>query len=305
MLELIYGLQRHNDLRQKHPALCTANRNAMTQKTLLITGCSTGIGYAAAHAMRDRGWRVFASCRNPEDCARLISEGFDSPRIELRDADSIRTGLQEVLAATDGRLDALFNNGARGLPGAVEDLPTDGLRDLMESNLIGWHDLTRQTIPIMRSQGHGRIVQNSSVLGYVSMRYRGAYVATKHALEGLTDSLRIELRDSPIHVSLIEPGPITSDMRRNNAAQFFEWIDWENSAFAESYRQGLVKRFSNDTTGLDPFELPADAVCKKLAHALEAPKPRARYRVTTPAHAMNMLRRILPTSLLDWVIAKG
>ncbi len=248
---------------------------------------------------------MFASCRSPDDCARLIEDGFDSPQIELRDSDSIRSGLQEVLKATGGTLDALFNNGARGMPGAVEDLPTDALRDLMESNVVGWHDLTRQVIPVMRAQGHGRIVQNSSVLGYVAMRYRGAYVASKHALEGLTDSLRIELRETPLHVSLIQPGPITSDMRKNNAQQFFEWIDWENSAYSEDYRQGLVKRFSEKNEGLDPFELPAEAVCKKLVHALEAPRPRARYRVTAPAHLMNGLRRILPTTLLDWVVAKG
>ncbi|WP_294221823.1 SDR family NAD(P)-dependent oxidoreductase [uncultured Shimia sp.] len=277
----------------------------MTQRSVLITGCSSGIGLAAAHSLRSRGWHVFASCRSPDDCARLIEDGFDSPQIELRDSDSIRSGLQEVLKATGGTLDALFNNGARGMPGAVEDLPTDALRDLMESNVVGWHDLTRQVIPVMRAQGHGRIVQNSSVLGYVAMRYRGAYVASKHALEGLTDSLRIELRETPLHVSLIQPGPITSDMRKNNAQQFFEWIDWENSAYSEDYRQGLVKRFSEKNEGLDPFELPAEAVCKKLVHALEAPRPRARYRVTAPAHLMNGLRRILPTTLLDWVVAKG
>lgn len=277
----------------------------MSQKSILITGCSSGIGLAAAHSLRARGWRVFASCRNPDDCERLSAEGFDSPRIELRDAESIRSGLQEVLTATDGTLDALFNNGARGMPGAIEDLPADGLRDLMESNVIGWHDLTRLVIPIMRAQEHGRIVQNSSVLGYVSMRYRGAYVASKHAIEGLTDSLRIELRSTPIHVSLIEPGPITSDMRKNNAVQFFEWIDWENSVFAEDYRKGLIKRFSEKQEGLDPFELPAEAVCRKLIHAVEAKRPRARYRVTTPAHVMSLLKRVLPTSLLDWVIAKA
>ncbi|SMP35884.1 SDR family NAD(P)-dependent oxidoreductase [Shimia sagamensis] len=277
----------------------------MPKRSILITGCSSGIGLAAAHCLRARGWHVFASCRSADDCARLIEDGFDSPQIELRDGASICSGLQEVLETTGGTLDALFNNGARGMPGAVEDLPTDALRDLMESNVVGWHDLTRQVIPVMRAQGHGRIVQNSSVLGYVAMRYRGAYVASKHALEGLTDSLRIELRDTPIHVSLIQPGPITSDMRRNNAKQFFEWIDWENSVFAEDYRQGLVKRFSEKNEGLDPFELPAEAVCKKLIHALEAPRPRARYRVTTPAHIMNGLRRMLPTTLLDWMVAKG
>lgn len=277
----------------------------MAQKSLLITGCSSGIGLAAAKCMRDRGWRVFASCRKQEDCDQRASEGFDSPLIDYTRPDTIETGLQAVLSTTGGTLDALFNNGARGLPGAVEDLPTAGLRSLMESNLIGWHDLTRQVLPIMRTQGHGRIVNNSSVLGYVGLRYRGAYVASKHALEGWSDCLRIELRDTPLHVCLIEPGPITSDMRRNNAGQFFEWIDWENSPHSAHYRAGLVTRFSEEKNAPDPFELPADAVCQKLIHALEAARPRARYRVTKPAHIMHALRRALPTKALDWVIAKG
>ncbi|SFM80637.1 SDR family NAD(P)-dependent oxidoreductase [Shimia aestuarii] len=277
----------------------------MPRKTILITGCSSGIGLDAAHRMRAEGWRVFAACRKQSDCDRLIADGFESPLIDYCDTATIETGLAEVLAATNGTLDALFNNGARGLPGAVEDIPTEGLRDLFESNLLGWHDLTRRILPIMRAQGHGRIINCSSVLGYVSMRYRGAYVATKYALEGWTDSLRIELRGTNIHAILIEPGPITSALRRNNAAQFFHWIDWENSAFADHYRTTLVKRFADTDRGPDPFELPATAVSDKLLTALTTRRPRARYRVTTPAHVMNLLRRLLPTSLLDWVIAKG
>ncbi|MFY0619689.1 SDR family NAD(P)-dependent oxidoreductase [Shimia sp.] len=277
----------------------------MTNKTLLITGCSSGIGLEAARHMRARGWRVFASCRAQADCDRLIAEGFESPQIDYCVPETIRDGLDSVLTATGGTLHGLFNNGARGLPGAIEDLPAAGLRSLLESNLIGWHDLTQKVLPVMRRQGHGRVVNNSSVLGYVSMRYRGAYVASKFALEGWSDCLRIEMRDTPIHVSLIEPGPITSEMRRNNARQFFQWIQWESSPHAENYRTGLVKRFSEDKSDPDPFELPAEAVCKKLVHALEAPRPRSRYRVTTPAHAMNVLKRALPTNLMDWVISKG
>ncbi|MGR3636654.1 MAG: SDR family NAD(P)-dependent oxidoreductase [Shimia sp.] len=277
----------------------------MTKKTILITGCSTGIGLVAARDLRHRGWHVIASCRKQRDCDRLRAEGFLSPRLDYRDTDSITAAVAEVIAETGGTLDAVFHNGARGLPGAIEDLPTDGFRDLMESNLLGWHELTRQLMPIMRTQGHGRIVLNSSVLGYVSMRYRGAYVATKFALEGWADCLRIELRDSPINVSLIEPGPITSALRRNNAQQFHRWIDWENSPHSDRYRTGLVARFADDKQSLDPFELPAEAVVAKLIHALESPRPRARYRVTKPAHIMSFLRRLLPTKTLDWVISKG
>ncbi|KPA20581.1 Sepiapterin reductase [Shimia sp. SK013] len=277
----------------------------MTKKTILITGCSTGIGLVAARDLRQHGWHVIASCRQQRDCDRLRAEGFLSPRLDYCDPDSITAAVAEVMAETGGTLDAVFHNGARGLPGAIEDLPTDGFRDLMESNLLGWHELTRQLMPIMRAQGHGRIVLNSSVLGYVSMRYRGAYVATKFALEGWADCLRIELRDSPISVSLIEPGPITSALRRNNAHQFHRWIDWEKSPHADNYRTGLVARFAEDKQSLDPFELPAEAVVAKLIHALENPRPRARYRVTKPAHIMSLLRRLLPTKTLDWVISKG
>ncbi len=277
----------------------------MSEKSILITGCSSGIGLAAAIELRDQGWRVFASCRSREDCNRRRAQGFQSPQIDLCNSASIHDGLKEVLDQTGGTLDALFNNGAKGLPGAIEDLPTEGLRDVFESNLFGWHELTRQVLPVMRAQGHGRIVNNSSVLGYVAMRYRGAYVASKYALEGWSDALRIELRETPIKVVLIEPGPITSDMRRNNAKQFFKWIDWESSVFAAEYRKGLVARFSGPQDGLDPFELPAKAVCAKLHQALNAPRPRARYRVTKPAHIMSLLRRLLPTTLLDWVVAKA
>src|SRR6056297_4049324 len=201
----------------------------MSQKSILITGCSSGIGYDAAHALRAQGWRVFAACRKPADCERLRGEGFDSPLIDYNDEATIEQGLAEVLAATGGRLDALFNNGAYAIPGPVEDIPTDALRTIFQSNLIGWHDLTRRVIPIMRAQGHGRIVQCSSVLGLVAMKWRGAYVSTKFAIEGLTDTLRIEMRDTGIHVSLIEPGPVTSKIRENARAPFERWLDWENS----------------------------------------------------------------------------
>lgn len=183
------------------------------QKTILITGCSSGIGLDAAHGMRAKGWTVFASCRKQADCDRLRAQGFISPRMDYTDPDSLQNGLAEVLAHTGGTLDVLFNNGAHGLPGAVEDVSTDGLRAIFESNVFGWHELTRLVIPVMRAQGHGRIVQNSSILGFVAFPWRGAYVATKHAIEGLSDTLRIELRDSGIKVILIEPGPVTSKIR--------------------------------------------------------------------------------------------
>ncbi|MEO0692461.1 MAG: SDR family oxidoreductase [Pseudomonadota bacterium] len=277
----------------------------MSARTLLITGCSSGIGYDAAQGLRARGWQVFASCRKPEDCERLASEGFDSPLIDYARPDTIETGLAHVLAVTGGRLDALFNNGAYALPGAVEDLPTDGLRAIFEANVFGWHDLSRRIIPLMRAQGAGRIVQNSSVLGFVPMKWRGAYVSTKYALEGLTDVMRLEMAGTGIHIILIEPGPVTSRIRENAVPHFERWIDVDASPRAAQYRDTLMKRLYEDKTKPDPFELPASAVTAKLIHALESPRPRPRYFVTTPTYLMATLRRLLPTRALDALLRRA
>ena len=273
------------------------------KRVLLVTGCSSGIGLDAARTMAARGWRVFAACRKAEDCDRLRAEGLESPRIDYEDPDSIAAGLAEVLAATDGRLDALFNNGAYATPGAVEDLPTEALRAIFEANLFGWHDLTRRAIMVMRAQGHGRIVQCSSVLGFVPMPWRGAYVATKYALEGLTDVLRMEMRDTPVRVILIEPGPIATRFRRNARAQFERWIDWQASPRAAQYSETLRKRLYAES-GPDAFELPPSAVTKRLIHALESARPRRRYFVTLPTWIMAVAMRLLPFSALDRVLAR-
>lgn len=275
----------------------------MTPRSILITGCSTGIGYDAAHGLTARGWRVFATCRTEADCARLRDEGLESFRLDYTDTASIEAALAEALMRTGGTLDALFNNGAYGLPGAVEDIPRAGLAALFETNLFGYHDLTCRVLPVMRAQGHGRIVNCSSVLGLVGMKLRGAYVATKFAMEGLTDCLRLELAGSGIHAILIEPGPITSRFRDNAALQFDRWIDEKSSVHAESYRK-LRARFEAKT-GKDRFELPASAVTAALIRALENPRPKPRYFVTTPTWIMDFGRRLLPVRALDWLVSKG
>ncbi|MCF7748811.1 SDR family oxidoreductase [Sulfitobacter sp. M39] len=275
----------------------------MQKRSILITGCSSGIGYAAAHALRERGWKVYASCRQTHDCEKLAAEGFDAPHLDYTDATSIAAAVDHVLEQTGGTLDALYNNGAHATPGAVEDLPTDALREIFESNFFGWHELTRKIIPVMRAQGHGRIIQCSSVLGLVTMPWRGAYNSTKFALEGLTDTLRIELRDTPIHVTLIEPGPITSNIRANSIPHFERWIDWKSSARKAQYESALLDRLYT-ARGPDRFELPPQAVVDKLIHALEADRPRPRYYVTTPTRISGILKRILPTRALDWVLSR-
>ncbi|MBU2983622.1 SDR family NAD(P)-dependent oxidoreductase [Lentibacter algarum] len=272
--------------------------------TILITGCSSGIGYDAAHGLAARGWRVFATCRQEADCARLRAEGLESFPLDYASTESINAALAKVLGLTGGTLDALYNNGAFACPGAVEDIPRDALRHVYETNLFGLHELTCAVIPVMRAQGHGRIINCSSVLGLVPMQWRGAYSSSKFALEGLTDTLRIEMRDTPLHIITLEPGPITSDIRKNSIPHFERFIDWRTSPRRAQYENNLLERLYKDS-GPDRFELPASAVTKKLAHALESPRPRPRYYVTTPTYLMGFARRILPTRALDWLISRG
>jgi len=275
----------------------------MTERSVLITGCSSGIGLASARAMKDRGWRVFATARRPDDLARLKDEhGVESLYLDYTEPDSIAAAADHVLAATDGALDALFNNGAYGQPGAVEDVPPQVLRDQFEANVIGWHDLTTRVIPAMRARRQGRIVQCSSVLGLISAPYRGAYCASKFAIEALGDALRMELAGTGIHVSLIEPGPIATRFVEHALEAYRRNIDMEASPHREIYRNRIAKMEEGGNQG---FKLGPEAVAAKLVHALEAKRPKARYYVTFPTYAAAFLRRILPTAALDAVAAKN
>ncbi len=271
-------------------------------RSILITGCSSGIGHHCAHGLARRGWRVFATARREADVARLADEGLESLRLDLDEPGSIATALETVLERTGGRLDALFNNGAYAIPGAAEDLPVAALRQIFEANFFGWHDLTRRAIPVMRAQGHGRIVMNSSVLGFSYARMRAAYVATKYALEGYTDTLRLELRDTPLHVVLLEPGPIRTRFRVNARPHYERWVDRENSVWSDFYREVLEPRLYKEKPDPEPFERGPWLTTKKLIHALESPRPRARYYVTTPTYIVGMCRRLLPTRLFDRIM---
>jgi len=269
-------------------------------RTILITGCSSGIGYACAHGLRERGYRVFASARKPEDVERLSDEGLETLRLDLDNSATIRDAVDQVLFRTQGQLYALFNNGAYTQVGAVEDLSRTVLRAQLETNLLGWHELTCHLIPVMRNQGYGRIVQNSSVLGLAALAYRGAYVASKFALEGLTDTLRLELVGSGIEVSLIEPGPIESRIRANSYEKFRAHIEREHSPHREQYLS--VERRLLQAGPVQPFTLLPQAVLKKLIHALESPRPKPRYYVTIPTYLFGGLRRVLSSRRLDQVL---
>ncbi len=266
-------------------------------RPVLVTGSSSGIGLAAARGLAARGFRVFATARRVEDVNRLQAEGFEAVRLDLDDDLSIASAVDAVLERTGGRLYGLFNNGAYGQPGAVEDLRRDVLRAQLETNLLGTHELTRRVIPVMRRQGAGRIVHNSSVLGLVAFAYRGAYVCSKFALEGLADTLRLELHGTGVHVSLIEPGPILSRFRENALRAYLANIDAEGSVHRDRYR-AMERRLTKEGAA-QPFTLPPEAVVKRLVHALESRRPKARYYVTFPTYLFAMLRRALPTRALD------
>ncbi|MBV1863084.1 MAG: SDR family NAD(P)-dependent oxidoreductase [Rhodobacteraceae bacterium] len=279
---------------------------ADNRKSILITGCSSGIGYDAAHTLHKRGWRVFATCRKAADCTRLRGEGLESFPLDYEDETSISNAVQECLSRTGGTLDAVYNNGAYAIPAAVEDYPRDAFRAIFEANLFGYFDLIRQVMPLMRKQGHGRIINCSSVLGIAALRYRGAYNSTKFAMEGMTDTLRLELRGSNIHIILIEPGPITTEFRKKAQGQFEHWIDWQNSTHRETYESEVIPRLYAKPTGKpDAGELPPSAVTKKLIHALESRNPNPRYYVTWPTYLAAILKRFLSTRMLDRILSRS
>jgi NAD(P)-dependent dehydrogenase (short-subunit alcohol dehydrogenase family) len=267
------------------------------EKTILITGCSSGIGYCVASGLQQRGYRVFATARRAESVEKLNTEGFESLQLDLDDSASIKRAVDEILLRTNGELYAVFNNGAFGLPGAVEDLSRDAIRAQFETNFFGWLELTNLLLPVMRKQGYGRIIQNSSVLGFVAMPFRGAYNSSKFAIEGLSDTLRLELKGTNIHVALLEPGPILSRFRANALLALQKYIDVENSIHSERYQQ-ILNRLTKEGPAV-PFTLPPEAVLKKVIHALESRNPRARYYVTFPTHLFAYLKRVLPTGTLD------
>lgn len=276
--------------------------NSDSSKTVLITGCSSGIGYCVARGLHERGYRIFATARQQQDVSRLQQEGLNSLLLDLDDSQSINECVNEILGQSGGRIDVLFNNGAYGQPGAIEDLSRDVLRAQLETNLLGTLELTNRVIPVMRQQGHGRIIQNSSVLGLVSLPYRGAYNTSKYALEGLTDTLRLELEGTGIHVSLIEPGPIVSEFRKNAFAAYKKNINPEKSAHREVYKR-MEERLTKQGP-VAPFTLPATAVLDKVIHAIESPKPKARYYVTFPTYLFATLKRILSHRALDRILLR-
>ncbi len=274
---------------------------AIPERTIIVTGTSSGIGAYCARALKRDGWRVFATARKPEDIRALEADGLEAFYLDYCEPASIETLITEVLARTGGTLNALYNNGAYSQPGAVEDLSVAALREQLEANLFGWHDLTNRIVPVMRAQGHGRIVHCSSILGLTPVMFRGAYCASKFALEGLMLCMRAELRGSGIHVSLIEPGPVESKIAANGLKWFLKNIDHENSVHRAAYQAQLARLSGGGSTSR--FKLKPDAVYAVLSHALLSPRPRPHYVVTLPAKMGVLLKRILPAALFYRLLA--
>jgi len=272
------------------------------ERSVLVTGCSSGIGECVARGLHERGYRVFASVRNPDDCAALEQIGIECLLLDYADSASIQAAVGQVLERTGGRLYALFNNGAYGQPGACEDLSRAAMRQQFETNVFGWMELTNQLLPVMRAQGYGRIIQNSSILGFTAMPMRGAYNASKFAIEGFSDTLRLELAGTDIHVSLIEPGPVASQFRANAYRAFQQHIDVEHSVHRERYAK-MIQRFEA-SGNVQPFTLPPEAVLKRVLHALESRQPKIRYPVTFPTYLFAVLKRVLSDRMLDRILRR-
>ncbi|PRY93451.1 short-subunit dehydrogenase [Hasllibacter halocynthiae] len=274
-------------------------------RTILVTGCSSGIGHHAAHALAARGWRVLATCRQPRDCGRLRAEGLESFPLDQGDETSVARACEQALDLTGGRLDALFANGAHATPGFAEDLPRDALRAIFEANLFGVHDLTRRLIPALRAAPDGRAVWCSSVLGFAAMPWRGAYNSTKHAMEGLADTLRLECRETGPRVILIQPGPIATRIRTNSVPHFERWIDPGASARAAEYARLQARLRAPEPEVPEGHRAHPGRVTRALLRALDAPRPRARYRVTRETRLAEGMRRLLPTALRDALLSRA
>ncbi len=269
---------------------------------ILITGCSTGIGYYCAKKLHNEGYFVIASCRAEKDVKRLIDEGLHCVKLDLDSSESIEEGIRDTLTLTNDELDILINNGAYGQPGAVEDLERKVLERQFSTNVFGTHELTVKLTKTLLTSQKPRVIQISSILGFVAMRNRGAYIASKYALEGLTDTMRLEFSDTKLKLSLIEPGPITSNFRQNAKKAFLKNINIEKSRHIDNYKQSLERLNSSEQQS---FTLSEEAVYKKVILAINSKEPKPRYYVTRPTYIFGFLKRILSSKLLDKLLLKA
>ena len=261
---------------------------------IVITGCSTGIGLETAKYLKDKDIKVYPTARDEADVMMLKELGFeDAMQLDVTNATQITEVIDEVMQE-DGKIDVWFNNAGFGQPGMIEDIHTDILREQFETNVFGLHECTRQILPIMLAQGYGKIIQHSSVLGIISMVGRGAYNASKYAIEGLTDTLRLELSNTNIYPILLNTGPITSNFRKNAMLKLQDNIEIEHSRHKEKYQQSLKAEKSKV-----PFNEEADAVAKIIYKIIVAKRPKPRYYITKVTYILGYFKRVFSTSVLD------
>ena len=270
-------------------------------KSVLITGCSTGIGLCIALGLQKKGYRVFPTARTLEDVKMLQGMGFEALYLDLSSSESIKAAIFKLYEKTNS-IYALINNGAYGQAGALEDISRKALDKQFQTNVFGWHELTNLVLPKMRDLNNGRVVYVSSVLGFVAMPFRGPYIASKFAIEGLVRTLRLELSNTNIKFSVIQPGPIESKFRQNAFKAFKENVDTSNSYYLTQY-ESMIKRLKSGTNV--KFTLPPEAVLKCTIHALESNSPKNYYRVTFPTKLFALLDTILPSKLMDNILNKS
>ena len=275
----------------------------MKTKNILITGCSSGIGKDVAITLHNKGWRVFATCRSKTDCTFFTKLGIESFPLDLLKEESINCAVNLVKEKTKSQLDVLFNNGAYAIPGAIQDIPRSAMREIFEVNVFGQIDLIDKCIPLMMSSDYPKIINCSSVLGFISLPYRGVYSATKYSIEALTDALRRENYDSKIKFVLIQPGPINTDIKKKSVKHFEKWIDWKKSVHQKTYENKVIKRLydNNYKDFFNSYELQPDEVTKILINVLNSKKPKARYKITIQTKIAQIMTKLLPTNTLDWL----
>jgi len=274
----------------------------MKTKNILITGCSSGIGKNAAITLHNKGWRVLATCRSKKDCTFFTKLGIESFPLDLLKEESINCAVNLVKEKTKSQLDVLFNNGAYAIPGAIQDIPRSAMREIFEVNVFGQIDLINRCIPLMMSSDYPKIINCSSVLGFISLPYRGLYSATKYSIEALTDALRRENYDSKIKFVLIQPGPINTDIKKKSVKHFEKWIDWKKSIHKKTYENKVIKRLydNNYKDSFNSYELQPNEVTKLLINILNSKKPKARYKITIQTKIAQIMIKLLPTNTLDW-----
>jgi short-subunit dehydrogenase len=274
----------------------------MKTKNILITGCSSGIGKDVAITLHNKGWRVFATCRSKTDCTFFTKLGIESFPLDLLKEESINCAVNLVKEKTKSQLDVLFNNGAYAIPGAIQDIPRSAMREIFEVNVFGQIDLINRCIPLMMNSDYPKIINCSSVLGFISLPYRGLYSATKYSIEALTDALRRENYDSKIKFVLIQPGPINTDIKKKSVKHFEKWIDWKKSIHKKTYENKVIKRLydNNYKDSFNSYELQPDEVTKILINVLNSKKPKARYKITIQTKIAQIMTKLLPTNTLDW-----